>query len=79
MGDSVEKPITIAMWVVTLLFGVARCFLPKGNLHLTNGFAAAAHLYVGGLIGGFVPTKNWHLLIAAILLSVVEVAMFFLK
>ncbi len=71
--------LNAVLWLAAGLFAVGRCILPPNHPHLTNGFAAAAHLFVGGLIGGFFPTRNWQLLAMAILLSIVEVAVFFMK
>lgn len=62
------------LWLVSVVFGVTRFFLPADvNPHVLGSFAALAHFYVCGLIMGFVFKRRWQLLAMAIALSAVEI------
>ena len=63
-----------AIWlIIAIVLGVLRI---HGIKH--EAFQAAAHLYVGGLLGAYFSGKNKEFLWIAIGLSVLEVVCFFL-
>jgi hypothetical protein len=66
---------------VTFVFAATRFLLPHDvSTHVTNSFAAAAHLFVGGLTGVFVYDRSrYWCLILAICLTVAEIVAFFFK
>lgn len=64
--------------VVALLLAVLRFRMPAHPLSLAGSYEAAAHLFVGGLIGAAVASKRWRLFCAVLagLLSAVELVAF---
>lgn len=44
----------------------------------SQAYQAAAHLYVGGLIGAWLVSRKWRYVILAVVISGVEVAAFFI-
>lgn len=80
-------PVTAWLLLVTVLFAVARFLIPgDANPHVIHGFAAAAHLYVGGLFAVFLVKRRYPFtgasypaLLMAVALTIVEVVAFFSK
>ena len=63
-----------------MALAVARLALPPdASAHVRNGFAAGAHLFVGGLLGAFAVNRRWALAGIAGALSAVELFAFFTK
>ena len=63
-------------WILiatAVLIAIARPFMPTHPASLPGSYEAAAHLFVGGVIGAWIATRQRWLLVIAIGVSVVEV------
>jgi hypothetical protein len=70
---------TILVSLGCLLCAVGRFLIPGHALSLPGTYEAFAHLWVGGLLGAWCCSRNWRLLAAVGLLSVLEVVLFLLR
>lgn len=68
------KPLVLL--VISLGVGIGRFFIPKHGLSLPGTYEAFAHLFVGGLIGVWLATKNKTYLYLVLSLSAVELFAF---
>lgn len=64
---------------VALVVGIVRPFLTSHPLSAAGSYEAFAHLFVGGLIGAWLVTRNRLYLGLVIGLSIVELASALLK
>lgn len=62
-----------AVIIVALVLGIIRPFLPPHPVSLQGGYEAAAHLFVGGIVGAWLVTRARWLMAIAIVLTLVEV------
>ena len=62
-----------------LAFCVGRFFVPGHGLSLPGTYEAFAHLFVGGLIGGWVVCRKSWLLYVVGVMSLVELLAFFTR
>lgn len=58
-------------------FGVARFLIPTHALSPVGSYEAFAHLFVGGLLGAWLATRERPYLVIALALTAVEVLAFF--
>ncbi len=65
--------------VIAVIFGVARFFMPSHALSAAGSYEAFAHLFLGGLIGAWVVSKERFYLFLILALSLVETVAFFTK
>ncbi len=70
---------SIAVLTVTALFSVGRFFIPSHGLSLTGTYEAFAHLFIGGLIGAWIGTRQTWLVWVIAGLSAVELLAFLFK
>jgi hypothetical protein len=59
---------------IALLIAAPRPFLPAHSASLPGSYEAVAHLFVGGIVGAWIVTRQRWLLVIAACLSAVEVA-----
>ena len=72
-----ETAVIGVLWAACLLLACARPFMPTHQLSLPGSYEAAAHLFVGGLIGAWLADRSRrHLLVMAGALTAVEVLVF---
>ena len=64
--------------LIAVLICIARAFIPSTHVSVSGSYQAFAHLFVGGLIGGAIVTRNpekrGRLIWIAVCMSVVEIA-----
>lgn len=65
--------------LIAVLFGVARFFMPSHALSAAGTYEAFAHLFLGGLIGAWLVSRNWVYLFLILTLTAVETVAFFTK
>ncbi len=70
------KNTTLALLLVAIGFGVARFYMPTHALSPHGSYEAFAHLFVGGLIGAWLATKDKFYGWLALALSVLELVAF---
>lgn len=63
--------------IVAITFGIARFFMPTHALSGPGTYEAFAHLFLGGLIGAWLASKDWFYLALVIALTAVELVAFF--
>ncbi len=63
--------------VVALAFAVGRFFIPTHQISPAGSYEAFSHLFVGGLAGAWLATRNGLCAALAVALSVVELLAFF--
>ena len=68
------KYFMVALFAIT--FGLIRFAIPSHPVSASGTYEALAHLFVGGLIGAFMVSKDWWYLAVAVALSAVELAAF---
>ena len=66
----------VLLVLICIMFSVARFFIPTHPLSPHGSYEAFAHLFVGGLIGAWLATKEKLYLILTVLLSAVELTAF---
>ena len=70
----------LALFVIAAIFSVIRFFIPSHPLSPSGSYQALAHLFVGGLIGAWMASKEkWYGFLALGLTAVELVAFFSLK
>lgn len=67
--------------LVAVAFGVGRfsISIPPHPLSLPGTYEAFAHLFIGGLIGAWLASKNRFYLFLFLILTIVELVAFFSK
>jgi len=60
----------------TVLFASARFFIPSQPLSLVGSYQAFAHLFVGGLIGAWLASKDKVCLVLLLYLCLIELGCF---
>jgi hypothetical protein len=71
--------VNLVLLVVAVTFGVFRFTMPSHPLSLPGTYEAFAHLFLGGLIGAWLISKDRFYLLLILALSVVETVAFFTK
>lgn len=71
--------VNVVLLIVALLFGVFRFSMPSHQLSLPGTYEAFAHLFLGGLIGAWLVSKEKFYLLVVLALSAVELVAFFTK
>ena len=66
----------VVLILLVVLFGVARFFIPTHELSVHGSYEAFAHLFVGGLIGAWLVSKNKVYGLLALGLSGLELTAF---
>jgi hypothetical protein len=73
---------TIIIYAISISIGIGRFFItPRLNLPTVEGsYEAFSHLFVGGLFGAWLAKRTeWRWLVAALALSVFELAAFLIQ
>lgn len=74
------KTSTVMLLVlVSLTLSVIRFLIPSHALSLNGSYEAVAHLFVGGLMGAWIVSKEKTYLLLVGVLSLVELVAFFSK
>jgi hypothetical protein len=76
MVIAVNKNLLIIVVLVVIL-SVMRFFMPTHSLSLPGSYEAVSHLFVGGLIGAWLVTKDKWYGFFVLFLSAVELTAFF--
>ncbi len=71
------KSPTFWLVLVCVVFSVLRFFMPTHSLSLPGTYQAFAHLFIGGLIGAWLVSKEKSYLFMLLALSAVELVAFF--
>jgi hypothetical protein len=65
-----------ALILISIAIALFRFTLPAHPLSVGGSYTALAHLFIGGLIGAAVTTKNWRYTALVVALSAVEIVAF---
>lgn len=71
--------VNIVLLMIALVFGVLRFSIPSHQLSLPGTYEAFAHLFLGGLIGAWLVSKEKVYLLVVLALTAVELVAFFTK
>lgn len=71
-----RQAVFLVLWLVALTLATGRFLMPTHALSVAGAYEAAAHLFVGGLIGAWFASRRRRYLLLAVGLSAVELFAF---
>ena len=74
-----KTTLYLVLVIASLAFAVGRFLIETHPLSLSGTYRAFAHLFVGGLIGAWLASRDRKLLYMVVCLSVLELSAFFLS